>query len=141
MGPQVMIVDEDPCVRAVVSSTLSRLGYDTRCADDSHDALGQLALYPADVVITELFMPQVDGIDLVVALRAQGRAQRILALSAGGESLRMAALQTPPLLGADAVLEKPLSMSALVRIVGELVDAGGSERPESPRSVFGGRAA
>ena len=133
MCPQIMIVDDDACTRAVITATLSRLGYETRCAADGREAMAQLDAHPADVVITDIFMPVMDGIELIIALRGHVDIPKIVAISGGGVLCGMQALRTAELLGADVTMAKPLSMSALAKVVGELIEARTAELAQNRR--------
>jgi len=133
MPPQILIVDDDPCTRAVIHATLSRLGYETRCAEDGRAAAALHEMMPADLVITDIFMPVMDGIELIIALRAHVDIPKVIAISGGGILCGMEALRTAKLLGADAIMEKPLSMSALVKTVATLLEARATERAAGRR--------
>lgn len=133
VAPQILIVDDDPCTRAVISSTLSRLGYEVRCAENGRAALALHAMTAADLVITDIFMPEMDGIEVIIALRGNVDIPKVVAISGGGSMCGKDALRMADLLGADAVLEKPFSMSALVALVGDLLDTRKSERAAGQR--------
>jgi two-component system response regulator MprA len=133
VAPQILIVDDDPCIRALISATLSRRGYEVRSAENGRAALALHAIAPADLVITDIFMPEMDGIEVIIALRSNVDIPQVVAISGGGSMCGKDALRMADLLGANAILEKPLSMSALVARVADLMDTRKSERAAGQR--------
>lgn len=127
----ILIVDDDRSIRAVMEATLSRLGYRTRSAGDGRDALALMQARPADLVITDLAMPEMDGTDLIVALRGFAGAPRVIAISGDGVLGEATAQRLAERLGADLVLQKPLSMSALAKAVAAQLDRRDAERRPS----------
>lgn len=71
MAKTIMSVDDSASVRQLVSMTLKNAGYDVVTAVDGQDALNQLQAKPVDMVLADLNMPNLDGIGLTKALRAQ----------------------------------------------------------------------
>lgn len=122
-APRILIVDDDRCTRAVINATLAKLGYQTRTADDGRAALALHDAHPADLVITDIFMPEMDGIELIMALRRQRDAPKIVAVSGGGVLCGGDVLEMATMLGADAAVEKPLRLLGLVRTVNDLLEA------------------
>jgi len=119
----ILVIDDDACVRAVVASTFTRLGYQVQTAENGAVGLRIFEAEPADLVITDILMPEKDGIEVIIALRQYLYIPKVIAMSGGGQRCGMEVLRTAKLLGADAVMSKPLSMSQLVRVAGELLDA------------------
>lgn len=70
MAKKIMTVDDSSSVRQMVSLTLKEAGYDVVEGSDGKDALGKLQASPVDMVITDLNMPNMDGIELIRNLRA-----------------------------------------------------------------------
>ncbi len=69
MTKRIMSVDDSPSVRQMVSFTLEAAGYQLLTADDGHEALDMLKSQAADMVITDLNMPRMDGLTLIRELR------------------------------------------------------------------------
>lgn len=126
-APQILIVDDDTSTQGVLSAALSRAGYGVRCAADGRKALASRHASVADIVITDIFMPQMDGIELILALRADADTPKIIAISGDGALCARDALRMAELLGADAIFEKPLSMPAIVEAVSRLLAGRGVE--------------
>jgi DNA-binding response OmpR family regulator len=135
----VLVIDDDPAIRSLIASTLSRLGYRVRTAEDGATGLRQFAAEPADLVIVDIFMPEKEGIETIIELRRRLAIPRIIAISGGGAIGGMEALQLARMIGAEAALLKPFSMSALVETVARLLEEAEQEQSAARRK--GGRAA
>ena len=82
MRPLVLVVDDEPDVRTVLSHVLADEGYEVQVAADGQEALEITARESPDVIVTDVRMPRVDGIELVRRLRAGGQNQPIVIVSA-----------------------------------------------------------
>lgn len=122
MAPKILVIDDDPAMRAVTVSTFSRLGYDVRAADGGEAALTLFHAIPADLVITDIFMHEGEGIETILRLNETSRPPKIIAVSGGHAGFDV--LQLARACGAHATALKPLSMSNLVRLAESLLDGG-----------------
>jgi DNA-binding response OmpR family regulator len=125
MCSKLLVIDDDAGLRAVIASTFARLGYDVRSAEDGRTGLAKFADEPADLVITDIYMPDVEGIQAILQLKAGRKAPKVVAISGGGGCGGLDALRLARGVGADATARKPLSMSGLVRLVQDLLDDPG----------------
>ncbi len=108
-----LIVDDDEATRAMVEKALRGAGVaKVRGAEDAVQALAIMAAQPADVVISDLLMPGMDGLEFVAALRTAHANARILILTGYANMADKARAA-----GADAVLLKPLAPGAFVAAV------------------------
>lgn len=114
----VLIVDDDEDVRFQLRSHLERSGYQVWEAANGHQALQQLSSQPVKLVITDLFMPEKDGLELISELRKRRPDIKILALS-GAESATF--LKLASTLGADVVLPKPFLEEQVTRVAESLL--------------------
>src|SRR5512136_2836710 len=111
-GPvRILIVDDEENQRSGLASMVSAWGYQAETAADGQDALDKLATFPAEVMITDLMMPRVDGAELLRKLNAQGAAPTTIVVTAFG-SLETA-VSTIHELGAFWFMEKPIQARAL----------------------------
>lgn len=115
VGPRkrVLVVDDDDANRALVADLLAGLGFSVRRASDGGAALEHIRREPVDLLITDLVMPRMDGMELIRTLRADpafGTAC-ILAISASASDYTG---QEAMDAGSDAFLTKPLRLSALL---------------------------
>jgi two-component system OmpR family response regulator len=107
---RILVVDDDPHLREVVRYALSRQGYTVREAADGAAALRMQAEQPADLVVLDIVMPELDGIETCRALRAKSRVPIVFLSSRDEELDRVLGLE----LGADDYVTKPFSTRELV---------------------------
>ena len=120
MNKSVLIVDDCPFTRRLVSLYLAGQGYDLAQAEDGLDALEQLARRPADLVITDLNMPHMDGLTLTRSLKGDPAYKNIpviMLTTETAEKERDSGLQA----GAARYLTKPVSRSHLAAEVKSLL--------------------
>ncbi|HVB96973.1 MAG TPA: response regulator transcription factor [Chloroflexota bacterium] len=104
-------MEDEPQLLRTLRLTLSRYGFDVQEAATGSDALAALFRWHPDVILLDLGLPDVDGLDLVRQIRSAGSPIRIVVLTArGGERDKVLALD----LGADDYLTKPFSMDELL---------------------------
>jgi two-component system, OmpR family, response regulator ResD len=108
----VLVVDDEPTIAEVVSRYLERAGYRTQVAADGVQALAAVADHRPDLVVLDLMLPGIDGLEVMRRLREQGRERiaTILLTAKGEESDRVVGLR----LGADDYVVKPFSPAELV---------------------------
>jgi DNA-binding response OmpR family regulator len=111
VGQRILVVDDDPTVSDVVRRYLERAGYDVVLAADGPTALDAYAREEPDLVVLDLMLPGMDGLEVCRRLRTSSTAVPIVMLTAlGEESDRVLGLQ----LGADDYVTKPFSPRELV---------------------------
>ena len=117
----IILVDDDADVRYAVGELLRETGYAVCEAASGEQALAVLQSGPADLVLTDIYMPGIDGIDLILQARAHDPALKIIAFSGGGmrQDPKVAtALAT--MNGADHVMQKPVDNEQLLAAVAKL---------------------
>lgn len=115
---RVLIVDDNPDLRESLGLLLLRLGYDSEGARDGQQAMEIQRRRPAQIVITDIFMPGKDGIETIEAFRREWPGMRIVAMSGGGTVATQDYLELAPDIGADAVLRKPFTLASLQAALG-----------------------
>jgi two-component system response regulator MprA len=107
---RVLVVDDEPAVRAVLERALRLDAYEVELAEDGRGALDRLAVSPPDVVVLDVLMPHVDGLEVCRRLRAAGDRTPVLMLTArDAVDDRVAGLDA----GADDYLVKPFALKEL----------------------------
>lgn len=117
----VLIIDDDTSIRRVLRSALERAGHHVEEAGDGAEGMQRYRTAPADLVITDLFMPDQDGIETIQQLRDEFPASRILAISGGAVGGPTGTLTDAMLFGANAALAKPFTIQQLNSAVAELL--------------------
>lgn len=118
---RIMVVDDDAAVRDAIAGLLRDAGHATCEAADGLDAEQRLGGFDADLVVTDIFMPNADGLETIRRLRAARPHTRILAISGGGSAGMMEGLDYAVMLGADRALAKPFGAAALETAVDALI--------------------
>ena len=118
MGAEILVAEDQADIRDLIALNLRHAGYDVTPVADGRAALDSQAERAADLLILDLMMPGLDGLEVCKALRAKGRATPILMLTAKSTELdRVLGLE----LGADDYLTKPFSMAELLARVKALL--------------------
>jgi len=113
----VLVIGDDPVTRTVVRSILESVGHTVSEAANGHAGPAAFYVNSPDLVITDILMPEKDGIETIRDLRASKREVKIIALSGDVRFDGPNILAAAHLLGADKVLEKPFRNDDLVRLV------------------------
>ncbi len=130
-APRVLVVDDEPTIGEVVLRYLERAGYEARVAATGKDALSSAAARSPDVVVLDLMLPDLDGLEVMRRLRREGRERTaiILLTARGEESDRITGLR----LGADDYVVKPFSPAELIArveaVLRRLEPSGEREQP------------
>ena len=139
---RILVVDDEINQRSALAGIVGRWGYDVATAQNGTDALSKLKNFDADVVITDLNMPEMDGKALLEELHKASTPPQAIVLTAFGNL--ETALETVHDLGAFWYLEKPLQTTALKMILERAIDkrrlanhAGRLERELASRGVLG----
>lgn len=120
----VLIVDDHDAMRVMLSRALAEFGHTTFDAEDGGVALKVVAKHPIDLVVTDLVMPEKEGIETIMAIRKQYPHIRILAMSGGHQNRNaMPYLELAARLGAHGTLQKPFNISDLIAKIDEIIPA------------------
>jgi CheY-like chemotaxis protein len=116
--PHILLVDDDAAFRKMLRLTLQRMGYSITEACDGKQAIAMYQAAPADVVLTDLIMPEKEGLETIAELRRFDPSIRIIAMSGGGRLNANDILTVARAMGACAVLAKPFSDEELIAALG-----------------------
>lgn len=117
---RVLLVDDEEPVRTAYAELLVHHGYDVTTAGDGREALEAVGEQAPDVVVTDVIMPETDGFDLITRLHGVVPDVPVIAISGGGRMRAGGYLQMASMLGASAVLQKPLRIAELLRALESL---------------------
>jgi two-component system KDP operon response regulator KdpE len=107
---RVLVVDDEPQITRVLKTVLSSQGYQVRTAADGESALSSLDEWRPELVITDLYMPRMDGVELCRRIRAVSSVPIIVLSVKGEERTKVEALDS----GADDYVTKPFGMDELL---------------------------
>ncbi|MGH7560304.1 MAG: response regulator [Gemmatimonadales bacterium] len=106
---RILLVDDDDLSRGAVHKMLERAGYIVESTGAGAEALARYRTDPVELVITDLIMPDMDGLEIIQELRKVNPSVRILAISGGGRVDANEYLSVARKFGAVEVLSKPFS--------------------------------
>ncbi|HEX2055749.1 MAG TPA: sigma-54 dependent transcriptional regulator, partial [Nitrospiraceae bacterium] len=116
----VLVVDDEPSMRAALSETLRRMGHEVKTASDGLDAIEQIERLKPWLVLTDLKMPRLGGLDLVKEIKQKSPATLVILMTAYGTvETAVEAMKC----GANDYILKPFSTDLLERIIGNLCQA------------------
>ena len=114
---RVLVIDDEDSVRAMVEAALSHAGYTVLCAENGAEGLKVLDSQKFDLVITDILMPEKEGVETIVEIRQKTPDLRIIAMSGGGRVHNMEPLKIAGGIGADVLLPKPFDLAKLLGVV------------------------
>ncbi|HEY3286977.1 MAG TPA: response regulator [Gemmatimonadaceae bacterium] len=121
MNARILVIDDDPVVRGMLVEMLQRAGYDVDSAEDGRAGMRRFHEQPSALVITDVVMPEQEGLETLMQLRHSGRPVKVMAISGGGRVGPDAYLNSARTLGADAILAKPFGREELLEKVSALL--------------------
>jgi CheY-like chemotaxis protein len=120
--PGILIVEDDKSIREMLKLSLLRNNYTVLEAENGKDAIVHFKSLLTDLVVTDLIMPEEDGLKVIIKLKELKPSIKIIAISGGGKVGPASYLNLAKALGADAIYTKPFSINDLVAKIGELLD-------------------
>jgi len=125
---RIMIVDDEPNIRLMTRIALEADGFKVVEAEDGEEAIDRLQASPVDLVLLDLRMPLLDGLETLRHLRAIGdRTPVVIVTAHGGVTDAVAAMK----LGAMDVLQKPMTPQVLRRLVSEVIQRDSESRSKT----------
>jgi two-component system chemotaxis response regulator CheY len=120
---RILIIDDDPDILKALKRVLEIEGHEVSQASDGKTALRHFAGDPADLVISDVYMPDMDGIEFLIRVREAFPEARIVTMSGGGHMAKEKVLGAASMLGAVGVLEKPFTIEEVLEMVKRSLNA------------------
>ena len=127
MSQQILLIEDDNCVRELLHQTLARAGYDVIPASDGDEGLDLYRNNKPDLVITDIVMPQKEGLQMILELRRADPDSKVIAMSGGGRYSNSDYLKLAKKFGARATLCKPFQREEILNAVREVLGTADSE--------------
>jgi CheY-like chemotaxis protein len=121
MKQTIMVVDDEADVIRMITLILEDADYRVISVNRGEDAIKQLASEPVDLVITDIIMPDMEGIEFIRSVQASHPALPVIAISGGGRSHNSDFLKFARSLGAQATLPKPFRREELLAVVSKIL--------------------
>ncbi|HSL05528.1 MAG TPA: response regulator [Nitrospiraceae bacterium] len=126
----ILIIDDNDQLRALLRQVLEHAGYSVHEASDGQKGLRQFRQSPTALVITDVLMPDGDGLEVTIALRRESPTVKIIVLTGGSEEGDF--LKVATLLGAHRAMRKPVAMTDFLHAVQQELQEGAA--PNGPGS-------
>jgi two-component system KDP operon response regulator KdpE len=127
--PNILVVDDEAQITRVLKTSLTSQGYGIRTASDGEEALHVMKAWMPDLIVTDLRMPNMDGLQLCRRIRTESRIPIIVLSVKGEETIKVEALDA----GADDYITKPFSINELLaRVRATLRRASAPQQQETP---------
>jgi DNA-binding NtrC family response regulator len=126
MSACVLVIDDDPIVCTTVQHVLGRAGHEVHTASNFSQALDLVESHRFDLVITDLVMPDVDGVTVILAFKGQFPEMPLIAMSGGARFGTSDSLAAAKEAGADEILRKPFSAEAITTLVATVLKQRGT---------------
>ena len=121
---RILIIDDQEVIRMTLSETLEHDGHTITEASDGVKGIAAFHENRAEIVITDILMPNKEGIETIIELRNIDPNVKIIAMSGGGRTQNASLLDVAQKVGANAVLKKPFRTQALRDIVNACLESG-----------------
>jgi len=118
---RILLVDDDDALRKLLRLNLIKMGYAVAEAANGKEALAMQQSEPADVILTDLIMPEKEGLETIGELRKKFPGVRIIAMSGGGRVDAANNLKVAKLMGADHAMAKPFSYQELADAIAKVM--------------------
>lgn len=117
----ILLIEDDKELRALIRDALTRKDFNVLEADNGKEALALFKAGITELVVTDLIMPEEDGLKVIMKIREKKPEIKVIAISGGGKAGPGSYLNLAKALGADAVFSKPFSINTLVEKVENLL--------------------
>jgi len=121
MMVRILLIDDDDAFRSMLRTALEQDGYVVEEAHNGREGLQRYVVAPTAVVITDLLMPEREGLETIRALRQINPQVKIIAISGGGPTGRLNFLPVATMFGALRTLQKPFTLQQLHDVVREVL--------------------
>lgn len=129
----ILVIDDDDSVRGVLVKALRRKGYDVSECKDGKSGLAILAQNAFRLVITDIFMPDTDGYQVIMQIGQKKPKPAVLAMSGGALDRAGSALKTARLLGCSQILAKPFELAQVYSTVEQMIGPANPNPPPAAR--------
>jgi len=116
---RILVIDDDDIMNGMIMQLLSEAGYEVEGAEDGNLGLKKLASEKFDLIVTDIVMPEKEGIETIMEIRSQNMETPIIAISGGGKIDPEQYLRMAQHFGADYTFQKPFDQKHFLAAVRE----------------------
>lgn len=115
--PRILVIEDDPVMLEFMRIVLQETGYEVETAEGGVEGMKAIERTDLDLVVTDIYMPDMDGLEIVREIKARFPDLKTLAMTSGGSHDNVSVLIVAEVFGADASLKKPFSKDELTDCV------------------------
>jgi YesN/AraC family two-component response regulator len=119
---KILIIDDDPSILTMLKRMLEKAGHEVDIASNGKEGLEKIESCPPDLLVTDIVMPEKEGLELIVFLRKKNPGLKIVAISGGGRFHYEGYLTSAKMLGADLTFQKPLVHKEFIQAISDLLN-------------------
>lgn len=120
---RILIIDDEPYILLMLKKMLERAGYEVDLASNGREGMAVFEQNSADLVITDIIMPDKEGLELILEMKKKRPELKIIAMSGGGRISPESYLECARHFGAEKVFQKPFRQKEIISAVKELLSA------------------
>ena len=118
---KILIIDDEKPIREALSALAIAAGHEPLCAADGRQGMAKFASFQPDLVITDILMPEQEGVETINELRKLSPDLPIIAISGGGRAGSMSFLKIAERFGANRTIAKPFAASVIMAAFNDLL--------------------
>jgi len=118
----ILLVEDEDQLRSMLREVLQSAGHKVREAENGKIAMNVFAARPSELVITDLIMPEKEGLEIIRELKRGKTDVKIIAISGGGRNNAQDYLELARRFGADHILSKPFSNREILEVIEKVMD-------------------
>jgi DNA-binding response OmpR family regulator len=124
---KVLLIDDDPALLRLMAMAFKAAGFAVVAAENGRKGIRMAGTQKPDLVVTDIVMPDIEGIGAIRAIKGAARPPKVIAISGAGRGRGTDYLSWARHLGADEVLAKPFRMSELLRISRSVISSNATQ--------------
>ncbi len=118
---KILVIDDEPYILLLLKKMLEKEGYQVDMATNGVEGIELYHKHGADLIITDIVMPEKEGLETIINLKAENPSLKVIAISGGGRVDSREYLHSAQLLGAEKIFQKPFKKDEIVQAVRELL--------------------
>jgi YesN/AraC family two-component response regulator len=119
---KILVIDDDPSIQTMLKKMLEKAGHEVDTACNGSEGLDKIECCLPDLLVTDIVMPEKEGLELIFYLRRKNPELKIIAISGGGRFNYEGYLTSAKHLGANLIFQKPLVHKEFVQAVSDLIN-------------------
>jgi len=119
---KILIIDDEAAIAVMLRRMVEKAGHEARTATNGAEGLELFKTFCPDLLITDIVMPEKEGLELIIELRRNNPKLKIIAISGGGRFNYEGYLNSAKYLGANKIYQKPLDLKEMMNGISELLE-------------------